>query len=342
MLRILPVLMALLPAAALAQGEQAVPADSAEWRSEFAGISLPHTIGAFEFVETQEFAADGSDTALQYRLSNDPNELVTIYVYRSSYPNPALWLPRSMEAIEMRFGAGNIHPLPPVSFSTGVTAEDNALAQAFEQDTEGYTAGGVAMAQFGEWIVKVRVSSATFEPSQLITKMRALLAGVEFDGPAFSPHPLARPAPCDDRIEYTGAFRMLEGAERGPLVGEGLVPYSHARGYEGLAADPASYCRQTVPSLATLVDLYRPVSGDNQSGWTMLFGESGIAVSSYPLESFENGEHGLYVHRSTGSYAAGLADGSPSPESSVGIAIPIMERQSEGFGHIVARPGNGE
>ena len=100
-----------LIAAAAGSPAQAQPS---RWSHEESGISLPLKIDEMQRGQERDLS-DGKrhDLMIQYGSSTEP---VTFYVYRSAYPNPALWFERTRHAMKTNVGLPT-EGVAPRSFS---------------------------------------------------------------------------------------------------------------------------------------------------------------------------------------------------------------------------------
>jgi hypothetical protein len=317
---------------ALAAATLAAPAAAQElWRHEASGISIPRRIGEMRLNQERDASGGGGyDIILQY---GEGPTAVTLYVYRSAYPNPALWFERTRMAMSSNVGAPSEN-VAPDSFTLGNASSPNGLREDIAIPAGGpFRATSVAIAQVGEWIVKARVSSQRLGPDQVAARMTQLLGALRFDNmPA--PHPLALPAACGD----TGAMRGRRIADAAEAVAaaarNGSATFDEARGRSGLAADPSGWCRETTGIPAQYGTVYRRRDG---AGWVALLGDAGRAISAARFEPSAGGGAATYVSIPASTNVAALYDALPPPEAAVEQALPILVGQAEGLAEVPRR-----
>lgn len=310
------------------------------WSNAASPARIPRQIGSFAFAEERSLAEDGTDTILQYRDPAEPRDAATIYVFRASQPNAALWFERALIAITQRPGVTGIAPVGDAQTLSSVDATaPNAMAQAMTINFGDYRTSGLAIAQIGEWIVKIRISRPSEDSAAMTALLREFIGAIGHEsGESATVHPLTLPSSCNDAPAFGGNPVPPEGGARAVAVTEGLVVYSRARGREGLAADPAAWCELTPPELKPLASLYRPREGF-EGDWTMLVGDAGWSLVSYPLE-MPAGEAtvGLYANRTSDTTLVGLYDAAPSIQAALTASQPVLIGQSQGLGAISVRP----
>jgi hypothetical protein len=315
----------------------AAPAEAQErWRHQDSGISLPRRVGEMRLSQEQDASGGGNyDVILQYGDGNTP---VTVYVYRSAYPNAAMWFERVRLAMNEHVGTGGA--VAPRSFTLGGASAPNGLR---EETTMRGGATGVALAQIGEWIVKLRVSSSRLDQAGVAARIDQLLAAFEFARPTPAPLPLAVPGACEGGLPMRG--ERIGDVSSEALAGAaafGIVGYAQARGRSGLAAEPGLWCRVTRSELPPRYGtLYRRRDG---TGWVALFGDSGRAAAAWPSDV--PGERVAYLWASTpaSTQVVALYDALPDPNQALAIALPVVVGQGRGLVEIGTegpRPGTG-
>lgn len=295
------------------------------WRHDGSGISLPRTVGGLQLNQEQDASGGGGfDVILQY---GDDDTAFTVYVYRSAYPNPALWFERTRMAMSTNVGAP-VEGVAPESVTLGGASAPNALREDIAIPAGGrFRATSVAIVQAGEWILKARISSRTLDRGGVSAMMDELLGAARFARmPA--PHPLLVPAPCTDSAAMNGdavSGRPSDEALGAALV-TGIVAMAQARGATGLAAEPAQWCREASQIPPQYAAIYRARSG---GGWVALIGDSGRAVAAMPIE----GDRGAatFVSLPALTSVAALYDALPQADAAAVQAMPIVGGQARGL-----------
>ena len=324
-----------LIAAALALAAAPALAQQGDWRHAESGVSIPRQIGDLRVHDEREFGGAGRfDVVLQ--LGSDP-EPVTLYVYRSAYPNPALWFDRVRTAMNANVSAQSVQAAPRAVTIGGAPAP-NALREEFDLPAGGrWRATAVAIVQAGEWIVKARVTSATLDRAGVGVRMDRLLEALRFARPLPAPHPLRVPAPCNDNPALSGGV-MRDGREDGVAAASvtGVIEFAEARGNRGLAADPSAWCRAQTDIPLQYGTAYRRNDGGE---WIVLVSDSGRAISARTLTPAASVRGAAtFVSMPQATRVVNLFDGLPDIGRAFMEAVPVMAGQAPGLAEISVRP----
>jgi len=313
----------------LALAAQVQPAAAQElWSHQQSGISLPRTIGDMTLREERDISGGGNfDVALQYGDTATP---VTLYVYRSAYPNAALWFERTRLAMNEHVGSGN-REAAPRSFTLGGASAPNGLREEIE--LEGNRSTAVALAQIGQWMMKVRITSTRLNRAEVGEAMDRILAAARFANTPAAPHPLVVPGPCGDEMRMTGArIANVEGEPHAGAAVFGIIAYANARGAQGLAAEPDQWCRVTGSQLPVRFgSLYRRRDG---AGWVALVGDSGRAIAAVPFDVPGEARAAVYASTPTSTQAVAVYRAMPDPDEGIVTAIPVVTGQARGIAEI--------
>ncbi len=318
-------------AAALAVFALAAPARAQEtqetWAHAESGVSLPRAIGEMRLGEIRDLSRGGGfDVILQYGSERTP---VTVYVYRSAYPNAAIWFERTRLAMNEHVGSGaaSANPRP---FTLGGSAAPNGLRE--EIDLPG-GATAVAIAHRGQWILKMRMTSTELDRAALADRMDQLIAAFRFAGETATPIPLAVPGLCDGDVRMNGdRIRNVRDEPLAAATVTGIVAYGEARGISGLATEPQQWCRATVPALpAQYGSFYRRRDGN---GWVALMGDSGMAIAALPIEIPGRARAALYTSSPAATRVVAAYEGIPAPGEAIMAALPVLVGQAAGIAEI--------
>lgn len=301
-------LAALAPGSALADG----------WRHGPSGVAIPDLPDGLHSGEVTDNRRDGSDVFVQLGSGSEP---VTFYVYRSAFPNPALWFERTRLAMNEHIGSGNA-AADPRTFTLGGGSAPNGLREeiALAPGNE-FRSTAVAIAQYGEWMVKVRITSATLDRDGIRAKMDRLLAAIRLPGAVPAPVPLVVPGLCPDENRMSG--RMREPSEGDVTLARAALRQAHdqARGRGGLAARPDAWCRERSSFPTQFGSIYRQRDG---RAWTALLGDSGMAVSAYPIDVPDADGAATFAATSASTGLARVYDHMPAPEDAIDPAVPLL------------------
>lgn len=227
---------------ALAAAALALPAAAhADWSHKDSGVGLPDRVGTMQRSGERDISnGQKVDVYVQYGTDSEP---VTLYVYRSSHPNPALWFDRTRAAMAGRLAS--VDPAKqPRAFTLGGSPTPNGLREEFALTDAPWTATAVALIQAGEWMVKLRVTSQTLDAAGVSAKMDTLLAALRFAKPVAQSLPLTAPAACAAPLSATGKADANDARVAAATV-YGAVALVDARyGGTGLAGQPAKARRR--------------------------------------------------------------------------------------------------
>lgn len=301
-------------------------AASADWKHKASGVSLPDEIGDMRRGEERDLSnGQKLDVMVQYGGGNEP---VTVYVYRASHPNPALWFERTRTAMLDNVGGFDTSK-PPRPITVGGGAQPNGLRQEFPTFGKDWRATSFALVQSGEWLIKARVSSTTLEEAGVAARMDRLLAALTFAAAPSAPLPLVAPEACKTAATLDAKPKIdMSMVTAASLFG--VVAYSDARGGgQGLSAKPAGWCRDdSDPALHKMTTVYRRLDGQ---GWTALLGDAGMSAATMTLSPAEAagkpGEFagaGLYFTRTGPTEVVATYDGLPSVIQALGAVAPVM------------------
>ena len=300
----------------------AVGARAETWRHPQSGISIDIPAD-LRLGEARDLYGDGTDVSVQL---GSGETIVTLFVYRAAYPNVALWYDRARRAIgaHLRIDA-NAAPRP---FALAGASSPNGLRETFELPSgQRMRATAVALAGYGEWLVKLRISSANLGGDQVSRVMDAVLGGIRPGTAPASSLPLTLPADCSATATFDG--RRIAGESQGAAgLGSGLQAIQAAvRGGAGLASEPDAWCRLDTDLPDNVISVFR--RNDN-GGWVALLGDAGAAMTALRLGSNENDPAAVYGSNPSGNQFLYLYDDIPAP-------APEVERGVEATLSIRAR-----
>lgn len=312
------------------------------WRSAAGPILISRRIDGFVLSEERALAADGTDTILQFTNPSATGDAATVYVYRASQPNAALWFERALIALAQRPSmTGAATAGERFELATPGASASNALGQSFAVSFGDYRTTGLAIAQVGEWIIKIRISRPSADVGEMDALLRTFVGEIGYSGAnAFEVHPLRLPADCGTMDVPDGAPVTANSDNRPAAVVEGLSVYANARGAGGLAANPEQWCEVRLPNLALLANLYRSDEGFD-GGWIMLIGDAGWSIVSRRLTNpVENARFALFGNRTSDTTLISLFDGPAELGAALGFAQPVLTGAAQGLARIeiVPRP----
>ena len=292
------------------------PAAAQGWRHGPSGVGIAALPEGLSLGRVNE-RLDGGDVYVQVGTDEEP---VTIYVYRSAYPNVALWFERTRLAMNVNVGSGD-RAAEPRSFTLGASPSPNGLREEIALPAGGrFRSTAVAIAQYGEWIVKVRITSAGLDEAGVRARMDRLLAAIELPGSVPAPHPLRVPGLCAEDGNFTG--QALSSSDLNAGTGAALrLAAAEARGRGGLAANPDGWCRARAAMPSQLGTLYHRRDG---SGWTALISDAGIGISAYRIELPDADGAATFAVNPGMTGLVQIFDRLPAPETALEAAVQVL------------------
>ncbi|HEY0115146.1 MAG TPA: hypothetical protein VGB54_05450 [Allosphingosinicella sp.] len=294
------------------------------WRHQQSGIAIDRLPAGLRLGEVRDIARDGTDVAVTLGSAEDA---VTLFIYRAAYPNAALWFERSRLAMNTSFGAGAI-AVDARPFTLGPATQPNGLREELDMPPgRRALSAAIALAQHGEWLIKVRISSLRDRAPRLRQRMDELLASLSFRGGSARSLPLRVPSTCSDQPAFAG--RAVSAQDPARLVSASAGAQAVARqvrGDGGLAAAPEQWCRAVSRFPADQVSLFRRLDG---RGWAALLGDNGYAVTGQGHAGSSGAA--VYGSRSTGTTIAALFDDVPAPDGVIEAALPFAVGRRPGL-----------
>jgi hypothetical protein len=248
------------------------------------GIILPQTIEGLNPVTDDRpplpFDAHKSFSA--------PGETVTIYVFRATYPNAALWFERA-DAILKRIwtpkglGEGG----KTTTFAAAGSLTSNGMRRTYS--VKGPTKStAVAVVQVGQWLIKIRSTSASLDATAQSARMDRIIASLQTREPLKSANPLTLPSDCpigSHSVFDSLGSEVIAKPKSEMILIAGIVALKVAadatEAPDSLASAPEKFCRGTLTD-GDLAAVYWP-KDDKTKGWTMLLADSGRSVSGVPM-----------------------------------------------------------
>lgn len=295
-------------------------AQSVGWTHTKSKISLPAAIGEMTLGAERDLSGGREvDIMVQY---GDDAEPVTVYVYRSSHPNPALWFERTRHAMQINVGAA-AEDVAPRSFNFAGASTPNGLREEIALPPgRPWKTTAVAIAQAGEWIVKTRITSRTLDEAGASAKMDRLLAAFQVPGGVGSALPLVVPGPCPREYGRLRGKPLSRGHDEATaaaaVMGVGVL--AEARGLAGLAASPEAWCRAASAIPAQHASIYRQREG---AGWVALVGDSGMAVSGHDLQPTAKG-YATFTSNPSSVRVVAVYDSAADPDQAIPQALPVL------------------
>ena len=268
-------LLVLAPVAGVAQPQLRtleVP-PRATWQHAETELRLPPTIAGADRVDIRDSTSQEMDIIAAYGAIAGGEE-ATVYLYRSSLPDTALWFDRALAVLQLRSALGRPAGAPQLERFTP-PGHGRATGLLATLDLQGqYRSTGLLVAPVApNWLLKIRITSARLGAVELRTRLESIARGIQWPAPEGE---LREPTLVVDCPE---PLRLRRARVNAPDMGDALIA-----GLMGAAAtvrvpDAATaYCRD--PGATLEFGVYRSVGSSDS--YILTLGDSGIAASLGP------------------------------------------------------------
>lgn len=241
--------LTLTPALAPAQapGEVRLAANK-PYRHKPTGLVIPVSIDGLPRTRVVAWEAD-IDEAVNFQ-SADGREAISIYIFRNVTGAIPVWYDRTAWVIGHRdLYGGATAVVPPAEFVPPQQRNASALIGSYRPGKEPFKSTGAAYVPIGpEWYVSVRYSSASLAPEALDTRLRSVIAAIEWPS-KIEPQPDAAPVvDCAQPLVTSGEAKMATGDKMGASALFGGLMASAARDDKkkmNAIDPPVVWCRDT-------------------------------------------------------------------------------------------------
>ena len=301
--------LVLCPAFAAAQPKPESPSQpSASQTYVHSGsrMAAPPQLAGFERRQVTDATGSGRDVAVQYR-TEDEETILTVYFYRSPYPSAGLWFEqarRSLEANPM-FGGGVASGRRAQSFAASRSAGEDGLLIAYPVQSGRYRSTALALAMTGNWIVKLRMTSASLDEAAISTRIAEAAQGLIW--PSGQAGSIGAIAACSTRA--VPAQAAAEAPSTPALAAEARRLLTASV----LDSRPAPVCFERQEGM---LGIYRSESGSD--GYLMALGDNGRLARVRRLDRQDPAS--LYVvefYDLDAAHVAGFFRGMPSPQQAL-------------------------
>lgn len=324
--------MKLVLLATLVQMTSVTPA-LAEWYHKASGIHFPDTIGPMKRGAAMYAERGDTDVNLEYSFAD---ATITVFIFRSSYPNPALWFDRVLSFIPITVGMID-DSVPTVDFTLANSPRPNGRRANYSVKSGNQKTTALALVQINDWMLKVRITSPTLDESSVNALMDQILEGATFDRPASDPAPLVKPEPCAVAQVASGLpLTRGEIKKHHPSgIAQAIVVEVGERRFGDLVMKPETWCRAPSNLPANLFAAYRQKDG---SEFVVLVGDSGRTISTSRVLSATKGDKnapvGLFGSTPAGTMLIWMFEDTPDLDRSTNAALPVLVGKAENLGFI--------
>lgn len=269
-------LLALSPAAAQQPrpGTLAVPAN-ASWQHARSSMILPAQSAGLARGEIRDNGEGERDVIAQYGSPSD-EVFATIYLFQTGVPDAALWFDRALAAIMLRpeYGLQEASAPVPVAFARPGASAASGLRVSLGLAASQLRSTAVALAPLGDFMVKIRMSSARLDRTALDERLGRFIEGLRWPAESARPAAAAQPiAPCPEPLQLRNA-RTVRTEMTDSILGAALVGTISTSQAENNRPPPI-YCREPDATLASGV--YRPNAASD--AYVIALNDAGIAYS---------------------------------------------------------------
>ena len=261
----------------------------------------PISLSSLSIAETADtlprVASASQETPLQSIINfKSGGEAITIYVFRATNPNAALWFERADAILNYVWkpkGLGEGSAIKAYTMSGA--KEPNGLRRVYPI-AGSMKSTGLAVAEINGWIVKIRSSSSVLSPAEQEARLERTMLAVSSTKPVAKPRPLLVPKACDTasataELESLLAGEAISDPDPATILASGLTAMALADFLSGskgsLADNPDQYCRIPLKQGAEFAAVYQN-KDPKVKGWTMLFADSGMSVSGLETMGLED------------------------------------------------------
>jgi len=250
-------------------------------------VTLPETVDGLA-----KTIAKGSietfDLMTNYQKGQD---IVSIYVFRATNPNAALWFDRADQVLNYIWtgkGLGNGSEIE--KFNIPGTSENVGLMRSYPLSGN-IKSTALAVAEINGWIIKVRSTSTVLSSQNQKNRLENVFSSIKLPATIHKSHPIIFPPECPeinkrDKLSTLVNSEVIHQPTTQAIMTAGLVALANARALtgetSGLAASPELYCRAKLNGPSFMGTLYRRTDGADKS-WVILFADSGRSISGIEL-----------------------------------------------------------
>lgn len=275
-------LAACLAVSAPAAAQQNLPLRAQEsYAHRHSGIEVPARLGGYPRTTARAYAEDHLDVGMNFE-SPDRGEVLSFYVFRNTNGSVPVWFSQAQAAIESQSGLDNpAIAVAPESFSLPGSDVNSALRAVYAPGRRSVMRStGVALFTLNGFYVKIRASSASRTPAELVAWMDAALA--ELVLPENTGEAVAPIEECANELRFRGRSRDAETNPVGSLFGS-LVVSDIGSDLEELddgttVSAPAIWCREDELQPTQIV--YRADGSENS--YLLAIGDNGNAIAVGP------------------------------------------------------------
>lgn len=275
-------LVACMVGGAPAAAQQNLPLRAQESYSHpHSGIEVPASLGGYPRTTARAYAEDHLDVGMNFE-SPDRGEVLSFYVFRNTNGSVPVWFSQAQAAIESQSGLDNpAVAVAPESFSLSGSEVSSALRAVYAPGRRSVMRStGVVLFTVNGFYVKIRASSASRSPTELVTWMDAAM--LELVLPEITGEAVAPIEDCADELRFRGRSRDTEtnpvGSLFGSLVVSGLEADQEEIDEGASVSSTTTWCREDELQPTQIV--YR--ADASEDSYLIAIGDNGNAIAVGP------------------------------------------------------------
>jgi len=249
-----------------------------DWKHAASGLVLRPTLAGLPLVKLTDSTAGEWDVAAQFNNA-DVGESATVYVFHAAAPDVSIWFDRAEYALTHRASYGGVRPTgPATAFAPPGSEVASGLRRVFVPANGRYRSAGVAVLPLGDWLVTIRLSSASLDPAGLDARIGAVIAELGWPrGARRSATPAVPITACPAPLAFKPA--TLRKPDMSQAVLGSMLASAVLSGKAKPVADapPVSWCREGEQT--AIWGAYRRANGTD--GYLMALGDSGRTAGMF-------------------------------------------------------------
>lgn len=173
-------------------------------------VELPPTLDGLRLGNLDEFGEGQVDIAARYGVDGVP-ELLTVYIFRQASGGLPVWFDRAIHSINASGAFGTPTRLPGGgAFVPPGQTEAAGLIATFSSAKPPFQSTGVAIVPLGDWLIKIRYSSASIAPDQMDARIRTILGALHWPGKVPAASAVAEVQPCAAPLRFSGTAQPVK------------------------------------------------------------------------------------------------------------------------------------
>jgi hypothetical protein len=256
---------------------QPIPAKAGKaWQHKASGFAFPPAIGDFKRDDIKDLSSGKQiDLGSAYR-DPDSGTLATVYLYRPAMPSASLWFDVANWYIlrNDRFKPVTVERGPATFAITGQSQTAN-LRQVYAIGAGGRSSG-VAVIPMGRWLVKIRITSAAYEPRALDQVLESFVRSLGWPAKMPTARDSTPVESCSGKLPEAKAEEISQTGAL-ILVGATIPSLIEEQADKGELAEMPRLCRDD-----SRTDMAYPVYqfDEGKDGYAVAIGDNGTLLAA--------------------------------------------------------------